>query len=102
MGGTKRKAAVDNFYVLTEFQLQTTAIKPRNETLWVNMTGVPVQGGAAVCWESVISSGKVPDLGTFTFKGSGFLCGRWSSPYSAAWELVLESHPLRNCISRLV
>ena len=88
-----------------EFQNQIQRIELRRCTTWVDISGVPGQGGVteAVHWRDVLSSGASVELEALKLRDPDhFFVGGLHQQDVKAWDNVLEGHPLVERIDRWI
>ena len=78
-----------------EFRNQVKGIKPRINSNWVDINGVPDQEGVTevVHWKDVLS-GMSPDLEAFKLRDPDHFSVGGLHQNVEAWDNVLEGHPL--------
>lgn len=78
-----------------EFRNQVKGIKPRINSNWVDINGVPDQEGVTevVHWKDVLS-GVSPDLEAFKLRDPDHFSVGGLHQNVEAWDNVLEGHPL--------
>ncbi|KAL9972926.1 hypothetical protein ACROYT_G019322 [Oculina patagonica] len=105
MVGRKRKSVVSNEGILeqashwVEFRNQVKGIKPRINSNWVDINGVPDQKGVTevVHWKDVLS-GVAPELEAFKLRDPDHFSVGGLHRNVGAWDNVLEGHPLADRI----
>ena len=78
-----------------EFWNQVKGIKPRINSNWVDINGVPDQEGVTevVHWKDVLS-GVSPDLEAFKLRDPDHFSVGGLHQNAEAWDNVLKGHPL--------
>ncbi|KAL9951622.1 hypothetical protein ACROYT_G044322 [Oculina patagonica] len=105
MVGRKRKSVVSNEGILeqashwVEFRNQVKGIKPRINSNWVDINGVPDQEGVTevVHWKDILS-GVAPELEAFKLRDPDHFSVGGLHQNVGAWDNVLEGHPLADRI----
>ena len=80
---------------MEDFATQLVATQPRDVQTWVDVNGVPDQGGELhrVPWEDIFLSENVPDLKCLRLRDPEKFIAGGVHGNPEAWEAVLKDHP---------
>ena len=76
------------------------SVQSRRECTWVDIDGVPVQGGQPRAWDvsSILSGSQNPQLASLCLRNPNQFVAGGIHTIPDAWEKILMSHPLSDVL----